>query len=269
MQIITISRGSLSGAKKLSEHLSRELEIPIYKREEVFEEAEKYAISETGFCDISFIDRAPTVMERQYYRRKHYLLSFQVALLDLVVHGSCIYEGHLGQYLLTSIPFILRIRVIQPFEKRVTNWMQKHNINHEQALNYIKLVDERRKHWSEFLYGVDIEDPKYYDLIINLDTMNVNTATTIVKNALEQPEYNSKSETLKMLKNLHLAAKTKLYLYLSPVTRGIEVDVKADERVSGITIEGLSKVMDSDKYESHIRNVLGKYSDYKKIEFSY
>jgi hypothetical protein len=87
MFIITISRGTLTGAHQLAEHLSESLEVPVYRRENVFEEAEGYSIQDTGFCDISFIDRAPSVWDRQYYRKKHYLLAFQVSLLDLVLKG--------------------------------------------------------------------------------------------------------------------------------------------------------------------------------------
>ena len=267
MQIITISRGSLDGAKRVAEHLAREIDVPILKREDVIEEAEKYSIIETGFCDISFIDRAPSVLERQYYRRKHYLLSFQVALLDLAIQGSCIYEGHLGQYLLDGVPFVLRIRVIQSQEKRIATKIEKNKMNYEQASNYVKIIDERRRHWSEFLYGVNLEDPKYYDLVINLDTMKVKSVTNLLTNILEQPEFNSTTESLQMLKNLHLAAKTKLNLYLSPVTRGIEVDVEADARNRSVEIKGLSPTMDSDKYEIHVRNVLEKMSEVKKITF--
>jgi len=266
--IITISRGSLDGAKRVSEHLAREIDVPIIKREDVFEEADKYSIIETGFCDISFIDRAPSVLERQYYRRKHYILSFQVALLDLAIQGSCIYEGHLGQYLLSGIPFVLRIRVIQPMEKRIANQMEKNKMNYEQALNYVKLVDERRRHWSEFLYGVNIEDPKFYDLVINLESMRVKTATNLVTTVLQQPEFNSTNESLNALKNLHLSAKVQLNLYLSPVTRGIEVDVEADARNRSVVIKGLSPIMDSDKYEIHVRNVLDKMPEVKTIAFN-
>ncbi|TAL67013.1 MAG: cytidylate kinase-like family protein [Bacteroidetes bacterium] len=268
MQIITISRGSLDGAKKVSEHLAREIDVPIIKREDVFEEADKYSIIETGFCDISFIDRAPSVLERQYYRRKHYLLSFQVALLDLVIQGSCIYEGHLGQYLLSGIPFVLRIRVIQPIEKRISTQMEKNKMNYEQASNYVKLIDERRRHWSEFLYGVNIEDPKFYDLVINLDSMKVQTATNLITSVLQQKEFNSTSESLNALKNLHLAARAKLNLYLSPVTRGVEVDIDADARNRSVVVKGLSPTMDNDKYEMYIKSVFDKMSEVKSVSFA-
>ena len=270
MQLIMISRGTLSGVNELSEKLSDELSYPILEREHVLEEAYKYAINETGLCDISFIDRSPGIWDKQDFKRTHYLYSFQVSLLDLIAHNSSIYVGHLGQYLLSKIPFLFKIRVIQPLEMRAQSWMIKNNVNYEQALNYVKLIDERRKDWSEFLYGVNISDPRYFDLIINLETMNVNTATNIIKEALNQTEFNSTPESLQLLSNYHLSTKAKLYLFLSPITRGIEfsIDINADAENGILFIKGLNKLTDTDKYESFINNVLSKLTEVKKITFN-
>jgi len=267
MNIVTISRGTLSGTQLLSDYLAKELGLPVFHREKVFEEAEKYAIRETGFCDISFVDRAPSIWERQFYRRKHYLLSFQVALLDLALNESCIYEGHLGQYLLTGVPFLLRLRVVQSEETRIRTMMLEHKINYEQAEIDVRLIDERRRQWSEYLYGVNYEDQHFYDLIINLDVMSIQTAAEIIKAALKRPEFTSSDESMQILNNLHLASKAKLFLYLSPVTRGIEVDVDADSFSGEVIIKGISHTMDTDKYESYIKSVLGKIPEIGKIIF--
>lgn len=267
MNIVTISRATLAGTSKLSDLLSEELSLPVIKRETVIEAAEKYHIKETGFCDIAFVERAPSIWERQFYRRKHYLLSFQSTLLDLVSNGSCIYVGHLGGYLLTEIPFVLRIRVVQSEETRIKNRKIEQNISFAQAEIDIKLIDERRRQWSEFLYNVNHEDPKFYDLVINLDVMSLHSAVELIRTALKMPEFNSNPESLQIFKNLQLSSKVKLFLYLSPVTRGIEVDIDTDEHNGEVFIKGISNTMDTDKYESYIKNVLSKLPEIRKIYF--
>ncbi len=270
MQFITISRGTLWGAELLAKRLSTELGYPLYTRENVIEEAQKYSIDETGFTDISFIDRAPGLWEKQFYKRKHYLLSFQVALLDLLSQGSSIYEGHLGHYLLTGVPFVLKIRVIQSLEKRAKIVQQNHpHFSFEQAIDYIKLIDERRKQWSCFLYGVNLEEPKYYDIVINFDIIDIDTAVKIVKDISGHVDFNSTPEKIQVLKNLHLEAKVKLILFLNPTTRGFDVDVKGDSDSGTITIMGLQNEPDSNKAESFILNALSKEKAVKQISFSY
>ncbi|MFH1051612.1 MAG: cytidylate kinase family protein [bacterium] len=267
MNIITVSRGSLTFSQMFSERLSSELGIPLIRREQVFEEADKYSIRETGFSDISFIDRAPSVWERQYYRRKHYLLAFQTALIDLALQGSCIYEGHLGQYLLTDIPFVLRTRIIQSEEKRIKSHMNLKKLSFDQARIYIKLVDERRRHWSEFLYGINIEDPRYYDFVVNLENMGIDSAVKVVSSAVQLPIYNSTPGSMSKLKDLNLVAKAKLYLYLSPKTRGYEVDITADSSKERIVVSGLSSTMDADKSEILISSVLSSLKGVKTIDY--
>ena len=101
MNIITLSRGSLSGAAILAEKLSEILNFPIVTRERIIEEAElQYNISETGMADMSFVDSPPSMMERQSYKIKHYLLSFQTILLEMALKGNIIYMGHFGHFIL-------------------------------------------------------------------------------------------------------------------------------------------------------------------------
>ena len=88
MNIITISRGSLSGAARLADMLSERTNYPVITREQVIQEAEaQYNIHETGIADMSWVDRPPSILERQSFRSKHYILSFQTILLPDVSPG--------------------------------------------------------------------------------------------------------------------------------------------------------------------------------------
>ncbi|MCX7880018.1 MAG: cytidylate kinase-like family protein [Ignavibacteria bacterium] len=269
MQIVTISRGTLIGAEQLANALSQRLQIPIITREKVIEEGEKYLISETGFTDITFLDRAPSPWERQYYKRKHYLLSFQVALLELILQeGSCIYLGHLAHFLLNDIPFVLRIRVIKSLHNRAKAWQDRNpHLTYEQALDYIRLIDERRRLWGDFLYGVNIEEPKHYDLVINLDKIDPEYFATIVEQILNQPYFNSTEENIKQLNNLLLSSKAKLLLFLAPTTRGFEVDVEGDAETGQISILGLEKEKERKEAIALIQNVLRTEPGIKDIKF--
>jgi hypothetical protein len=67
------------------------------------------------------------------------------------------------------------------------------------------------------------------------------------------------------LKNIYLASKAKLYLYLSPKTRGLEVDIKADADKETLTIHGISATMDANQSEILIDSVLSSIKGIKKI----
>jgi cytidylate kinase len=251
----------------LSEALFKRLEVPLIKREDVIREAEKYLIRETGYCDISYVDKAPGALERQHYRKKHFLLSFQTALLELVKQGSCIYEGHFGHYLLADVPFVLKVRAVLPLEKRIQIDMEEHKTSYEVAVHNVGLINERRRQWSEFLYNTNPELPEIYDIVVNLDKMLPETAAEMIHTIIQKPEFNSSEDSLRMLEDIYLAAKAKLYIYLFPDTRAIDVDVKADSYTGKIIVRGLDSPMFDKRYEKMIIQALNRLPEINDIVF--
>ena len=61
MNIITISRGSLSATEMLAKKVSEKLNCSVVTREDVIKAAEKYGIKETGLGDLFFSDVALNV----------------------------------------------------------------------------------------------------------------------------------------------------------------------------------------------------------------
>ncbi len=265
MNIITISRGSLSATEMLARKVSEKLNCSVVTREDVIKAAEKYGIHETGLGDISFIDKSPSIWDKMSDRRKHYLACFQTTLLDFALEGSIIYHGHLAQFLLGDIPFVLRVLLTAPTEFRIKTLMQEGGQSREQVVNHIKLIDERRQKWSGFLYGVDWKDPSYYDIVFNLEKMNIDLASDILSNIVAHKDFQSNVNSLRILKNLHLAAKAKVYLQQSPRTKGSEVEIEADAESGSLTVTGNTPKVGSRMWESDIRNVLSKVEGVKSI----
>ena len=155
MNIITISRGSLSATEMLAKKAAEKINCSVVTREDVIKAAEKYGIKETGLGDLSFIEKSPTIWDKMSDRKKHYLSCFQTALLDFALKGSIIYHGHLAQFLLGDIPFVLRVLLTAPTEFRIKTLMKEGGKTREKVTSDIKIIDERRQKWSQFLYGVD------------------------------------------------------------------------------------------------------------------
>jgi cytidylate kinase len=129
MNIITISRGSLSATEIIAKKVSEKLNCKVVTREDVIKAAEKYGIRETGLGDISFIEKSPTIWDKMSDRKKDYLSCFQTALLDFAKEGSIIYHGHLAQFLLNRVPFVLRVLLTAPTEYRIQTLMKEGNPN--------------------------------------------------------------------------------------------------------------------------------------------
>ena len=199
-------------------------------------------------------------------RKKHYLACFRTTLLDFALEGSIIYHGHLGQFLVGEIPFVLRVLLTSPEEYRIKTLMEEGGKSREEVTSYIKLVDERRGKWSHYLYGVNWKDPSHYDIVFNLEKIKIDTAAAVLSNVAASKEFKSSSESIKIIKNLHLAAKASLSLQQSPRTKGSEVEVDADAAKGFLVVKGSTPKVGSRMWENDIKNVLLKVEGVKTVK---
>ena len=266
MSIITISRGSLAATEMIAKKVSEKLNCPVVTRENVIEAAEKYGIMETGFGDMSFIDKAPGFWQKVSDLRKQYLICFQTALFEFALKGSLVYHGHLAQLLLHKIPFVLRVLLTAPPEFRIKTLMNEKGMNKEQASDHIKLIDERRQKWSQYLYGVNWMDPAHYDIVYNIEKMSVDLIVDLITNVVSRDDYQLSPESIQLLKNLHLASKAHAYLLKSPRTRGSEVKIEADETTGTLVVTGTVPKMGANIWESDIKHVLSEVEGVRKVK---
>jgi cytidylate kinase len=266
MNIITISRGSLSATELLAKRISEKLNCPVVTREDVIKAAEKYGIKETGLGELSFIEKSPTIWDKMRDRKKHYLSCFQTALLDFAMNGSIIYHGHLAQFLLNKIPFVLSVLLTAPEEYRIKTLMEEGGKSRDEVKSYIKLIDERRQKWSHFLYGVNWKEPTYYDIVLNLEKINIDLAAKLLMDTASNEDFQSNEKNIFALKNLHLTAKANVYLQQSPRTRGSEVEIEGDAEKGSLVVSGNCPKVGARMWEKDIKTVLSKVEGVKSIK---
>ncbi len=266
MNLITISRGSLSATELIAKKISERLECRVVTREDVLKAAEKYGIQETALGDLSFIEKSPTFWDKMSDRKKHYLACFQTALLDFALKGSLVYHGHLAQFLLGDIPFVLRVLLTAPPEYRIKTLMKEGGKTREEVLSQIKLIDERREKWSQFLYGVDWKNPAFYDMVFNLEKISTDLAADLIAGIVSCNSFKSNDESVKIMKNLHLSSRVRAYLQSSPRTKGSEVEIEADASSGCVIVKGNTPKVGSRMWENDIKTVLSNVEGVKEIK---
>jgi cytidylate kinase len=228
MPIITISRGTLSGGEALADRLSQKSGFPVLGLEVIKDAATHYGISESAISQQ--LKQGPSVIERLVGdNRRTYMIALQSALAERALKASFIYHGLAGHFLFPKVPNILKVRLVAPMAQRIKSVVERKKFNQEEAAKYIENVDEKRKQWTRFLYGVDWTDPMLYDMVINLDQIALDTACGMIMHALAQPEFKDTPEKAKAIQNLALSSQVKAKLALDQRTRGIELDVEAND----------------------------------------
>ncbi len=239
MAIITISRGTMSGGKKLAEMLCQRLGYRCISREIIIKASEKYGVPEYKL--FTAIQKGPSLLQRLSYQRERYLAYIQEILCELVKDDNVVYHGHAGHFLLQDISHVLKIRIVADMQYRIRATMEQRNLSEKEAVKYIEEVDRQRMRWTKFLYGVDWRSPELYDIVFNLKHADLNFVCDIVECAVQSPCFRTTPESQKAMNDLVIASRVKAALAGLPNIRLEYLIVKADDGTVTITGKVKSK----------------------------
>jgi cytidylate kinase len=235
MAIITISQGTFSGARMLAAAVSRRLGYRCIDRDElVGKAAAQWGLSQ-GDLRTAF-EEPPTFFGQSQRTKYVYLALIQATLTEEVRRGNTIYDGLAGHMLLGKGQHVLRTRIIAPMEFRVPMVEYRRQCSRKEAIAYIERMDEDRRKWARFLYGVDWTDASLYDLVLNLEQMTLVEACNVICLLAESGCYQTTMETQADLNNLALASWVKAKLAVNPDTCELQFEIAAD--AGSISIKG-------------------------------
>ena len=229
MAVVTISRGSASGGLLLAQKLGEKLGYEIVSREDVIREAARFGASEESLQEALL--KPPTFWDRFKHERRRYLTFVQAALCERAQADRIVYHGNAGHLLICGVPDVLRIRLIASMSFRIRMVMERQHLSRSQAIRFIENADRQRRDWTRFLYGKDWLDPVLYDLVINLETMTVDSAAEVAAAAVQQPEFQSTEASRKAMGDLVLASRVRAALASNEETTSVEVKIEADDGV--------------------------------------
>lgn len=223
MSVITISRGSFSGGKMLAECLARTLGYRCVDRDVIVESAAAHGVSQEELRDA--LQKPPTLLERLQHKKYLYLALIQAALAEEVRTGKAVYHGNAGHLLLKSSPRLLRIRIIAPMEFRLSMAQERLKLSRNEAISYIQRMDNDRRKWAQYLYGVDWGDPALYDVVLNLEYMSIPEACAGVATLVRQRCFEFTPEDQAAMNDLALASRVRAELAVNGGTSHLEVEV--------------------------------------------
>jgi len=229
MSVITISRGSFSGGKMLAECLAESLGYRCVDREVIVERAAAHGVSQEELR--SALEKPPTLLDRFQHRKYLYLVLIQAALAQEVCTGKAVYHGNAGHLLLKGGPHIVRVRIIAPLEFRVKMARDRLKLTRAEALDHIARMDQDRRKWTQYLYGVDWGDPSNYDIVLNLEFMDITEACKTVSVLARQRCFEFTPGCQSAMNDLALASRVRAELALAGPTSHLEFEVDAKDGV--------------------------------------
>jgi cytidylate kinase len=237
MSIITISRGTMSGGKKLAEMLAERLGYRCVSREIIVKAASDYGVPEDKLMEA--IGKSPSIFQKLTFERERYLAYIQAILCEYAGDDNMIYHGNAGHFLLPGVSHVLRVRLLAEMPFRIEAAMAQFDLSEKEAVKYINKVDKERVKWTRFLYGRDWRSPELYDLVFNLGRSSLDFVCRLVVHAVRQPEFQPTPQSTKAMKDLLLASKLRAALAGIQNIRLDLLDIDADDRK--VTIGGRVK----------------------------
>jgi cytidylate kinase len=261
MALVTISRGSASGGRLLAEGMAAKLGFTLVSREDIVHAAGRFGVPEEELHEALL--KPPGFWERLHYKRRRYLVFIKLALCEKAVAGNIIYHGNAGHLLLPADCRILRLRLVAPLEYRVRVLQERDGMSRENAIAYIQKTDEQRRKWTQFLYGVDILDPHLYDLVLNLQTLDIESAVEVAATAASRPEFSLNERDRQNLADFLLASRVEAALAVDRETATLEV--KASARGGIVSLSGR---LASESEVGSVLRIAGAVPGVEKIERS-
>lgn len=233
MAIIIISSTSAALRKEVSEDLARKLGYPCLSREELTDQGTAAGIP-IGKLEMSII-KSPAQTERLARLKERYLAFITAGICEKAGEGNLVYHGRGGHFLMPNVSHIFRIRLVPNKEYRIQTIMKQMRLDRPRTEKYIQQVDQDIETWVHLIHGQDINDPRQYDLILNLEHMSLANTSVALCSLAELPDFRPTPASLKSMDHYCLAARSRLKLALDARTAEADLTVSANEGVVTVT----------------------------------
>lgn len=205
MSIITISRGSYSRGVEIAEMVAERLGYRCLARDVLIEASKEFNIPEVKLTQA--LEDTPSFFERFTREKKKYISYIQVALINQFQADNIVYHGLAGHFFVKDIPHVLKVRIITDLEYRIKFVMERDKITRDKAIDFLDKIDSSRRKWGQYLYGINLEDPSLYDIVINIEKLSLEVAVDSVCRLVTWEKFQTTPESQKEMDNLALSLK--------------------------------------------------------------
>ena len=178
MYFITISEMIGTNGEKIAREVAKALGYPFYGREELFMAAGKMGL----LRDVEKVDlKSPPLLEKFFSDKpKIYLDRFQSVIYEVAKKGNALFFGKGSQLLLRSFDCALHVLITGSLEKRLQRVMEEALVDREIAGKIIHTSDQDKRGFLRYAFDQDWLNPQLYHLIINTDTLGVDSTVNII-----------------------------------------------------------------------------------------
>jgi cytidylate kinase len=201
MPIITISRSSYTHGKNVAEAVAKTLGYTCISREELMDASQEFNMS-----GLKLVRELPIILDQTVFNKHRYISYIRSALLKHLTKGKVVYHGFCGHILLKDIDHVLKVQISADLEDRVKLVMDRDGFSRNDALLFIKTMDDARKKWCQKLYKIDLSKVCQYDISLNISKFPIDEAVDVICKTAMLDRFKTTSESRKAMNELLMNA---------------------------------------------------------------
>lgn len=188
---VTVSRQLGSSGNELAQQLAGQLDWQVYDREILSEIARHSPVREKILSRLDehaaghFNDYVRHLLVPEDLGQAGFLQEMTRVIWALARQGKAVILGRGANWFLDA-RFGLRVRVVAPVEVRVARLVEQEGLEPERARRRVRAHDAEQQAFIRQAYARDIDDALGYDLVLNLERIDLETATAAAALALEK-----------------------------------------------------------------------------------
>ena len=165
-------------------------------------------------------ERAPSFWERLNEERRRYAVLLRAVMYGFAAEGNCVLLGYGAGPLLRDVSHVIKVRTVAPRGLRVERLLaaapRANAMTREQAEDLIRRTDRDRARYIRYLFNLDIDDPAFYDLVLNTRAISPPAAVDVLATLVARPEFQPTPESHARLDDLARASQVEAILMHDP-----------------------------------------------------
>jgi cytidylate kinase len=179
MAIITISRELAALGDETAQELARLLQYRFVDKRALEETIKSYGISDRKLE--KYDERKPSFIASLSQDRDEYIHYLKSAMLSETEKGSCVFIGRGAGAIFKSIPGVLSVFLVAPFDIRCERVKSYFHCDDRRARQIVERSDHDREGYHSYFFDMKWKDPSNYHLTVNTGYMPPAAGAELIK----------------------------------------------------------------------------------------
>lgn len=212
MPVIAMTREMGAGGREVAQRVAEEMGLALVLHEMVEHDlAERLEVPESTIR--RRFEGGAGLRERLQVGGRRLARYTAEEVLAMAQKGNMLIRGWGACLLLRGVPHVARVRICAPMELRERSVMQRRGVKDTSAARReIERNDAAHKRTLKWGFGVDREDSRLYDLVLNTERISTDTCARLVGELVGSPEFVETEASRAILADKALEARIRLRL---------------------------------------------------------